>query len=77
MELIFNGGWVTTYFRRRWVVERSEQVIKDLMGFIMGLSREQAVLIVSGARQIQTSVHGCFLVEDDATEIDGQPLLLD
>lgn len=75
MELIFDGAWVTDYFRKRWVLEREEQVIKDLMYMIMGLNREQAVAILSGSKKIQTNIYGCFIVADNATEIDGLALL--
>jgi len=75
MELIFDGQWVTDYFRRRWVLERNEKVIQDLMACVMGLERDVAVSVLTGDRKFQTTVYGCFVVADNATEIDN--VLLD
>ena len=75
MELVFDGNWITEHYRRRWVVEQDEAVLNDLRSLIMDLDRENAIAVLIGAKKLQTSVFGCFLVEDNATEIDGQPLV--
>lgn len=70
-QLLFNGDWITEYFRRRWVDERDEDVVRDLVALVSNLDRETAVSILSGYKKIQTTIHGCFVVADNATEIDG------
>ena len=75
MELVFDGNWITEYFRRRWVIEQNELVITDLRCFIMYLDRETAIAVLTGTKKIQTSVFGSFLVADNAVEIDGHSLI--
>lgn len=74
-SLGFNGEWLTSYFRRRWVLERSEDVIQDLCACVIGLDREIAISILSGNKKIETRVDGCWITRDYAKEIDGQVLV--
>jgi len=74
MILLFDGDWITTYFRLRWVNERSEDVIRDLCA-MAGLDRELVVDVLSGNKKIQSTLDGCRLAADWAKEIDGKPLV--
>ena len=74
MVILFDGDWITTYFRRRWVNERNEDVIKDMCD-MTGLERELIVEILSGNKKIQTTLDGCRLAKDWTKEIDGKTLV--
>jgi hypothetical protein len=70
----FDLRWVTDYFRKRWVTERSDAPIVDLREMIMGLTREEAIDILTGKKALRTMSNGYEIVDDDTQEIDGQPL---
>jgi len=70
------GAFVTEHFRARWVEEYDPEVQLLLLESMVGMDTTHADLILSGKKKlIGCSNTEITMVDDDATELNGKPLL--